>query len=547
MNVIDRPRLLRLAAATAELKKRQIKRECEGSLAAFVRHAWHVIEPAQDYVHGWHIDAIADHLEAVSNGDITRLLINVPPGAMKSTLVSVLWPAWEWGPRGESHRRIIGTSYSQALAIRDATRMRRLVTSQWYRSLWPDVVLTADQNAKLKFETTRTGFREAAPAGSLTGSRGDRLLLDDPHSVESANSDAMRQTTTEWFLEAVPTRLVNPKSSAIVVIMQRLHEADVSGIILEKGLDYEHLMIPMEYETGRHCVTSIGWEDPRTYEGELMFPARFPAEVVERDKAVMGPFAIAGQFQQRPEPRGGGILKRDYWRIWDCEAQRENDVKAGTFPVFEFVIASFDGAFTEKQENDFSALTVWGVWASRSGHPQVILCDAWQKRLTLHGSDPSPQRIGESAKDYELRKQDSWGVVEHIANTCRKNRIDKLLIESKATGITVAQEMRRLYAREPWTVQLIDPGRLDKVARAYSIQHLFADGMIWRPDTDWAQMVEDNCASFPRGAHDDLVDTTTMALNHLRKIGFALRRDEADAAEADRQYGRPRARVLYEA
>lgn len=545
MNAIDRPRLIRLAQATAELKKRQLKREFAGSggLLAFVRYFWPILEPATHFVDGWAIEAICEHLEAVTDGRITRILINVPPGFCKSLLCNCFWPAWEWSARGQAHHRYVTFSYSSSLTERDNDRFTNLILSPQFQELYGDKVKVSGFG-KVKVTNKKTGWKFASSVqGVGTGERGTRIILDDPHNVREAESDAIRTSTVTWFREAMQNRLNDLATGSIVVIMQRVHEADVSGCIIENYPEYEHLMIPMEFEVGRGCETSIGWVDPRDEDGELAWPERYPPEVLGPFQNL--PFMWAGQYQQRPEPRGGGILKRDYWRIWDREAQRENDVKPGTFPIFEFVIASFDGAFTEKQENDYSALTVWGVWASRSGHPQVMLVDAWQKRLTLHGSDPSPQKFGESVKDYELRKQDSWGVVEHIANTCRKNKIDKLIIESKATGHTVAQEMRRLYAREPWTVQLIDPGRLDKVARAYSIQHLFADGMIWRPDTDWAEMVEDNCASFPRGAHDDLVDTATMALNHLRRVGFALRRDEADAAEADRQYGRPRGRVLY--
>ena len=195
--------------------------------------------------------------------------------------------------------RFLCASHTQSLAIRDSTKMRRLIQSEWYQRRWGDkIVLTGDQNAKTKFENTEAGFREAVAAGSITGSRGDIVIIDDPHSVEGAASDAMRASTIEWFLEAVPTRLNNPApvynddgeivkpASSIVVIMQRLNEGDVSGVILDKNLGYEHLCLPMEFESDRRCETSIGFEDPREEEGQLLFPDRFPREVVERDKRV---------------------------------------------------------------------------------------------------------------------------------------------------------------------------------------------------------------------------------------------------------------------
>lgn len=286
-----------------------IERElCARSLSEFVKQAWHVLEPGQPYIHGWHVDVICDHLEAITNGDITRLLINIPPGTMKSTLTSVFWPAWEWGPKAMPHIRFIGASHEQGLAVRDTRKMRNLINSEWFQTRWP-IALTSDQNQKTYYENEQTGFRQACAVASMTGKRGDRVVWDDPHSVEAALSDAHRETALRVFQETLPTRLNNPDSSAIVIVMQRLHETDVSGHILENDLGYEHLCLPMEYEPERHCTTSIGFSDPRKDEGDLLFPGRFSRETVDRDKKVMGTMAVAGQFQQRPAPRGGGFFE----------------------------------------------------------------------------------------------------------------------------------------------------------------------------------------------------------------------------------------------
>jgi predicted phage terminase large subunit-like protein len=515
------------------------KRKCEMSLAYFIRKAWSVIEPGQPYVHGWHIDYLCAHLEAITAGmenddgsPYNRLLINIPPGTMKSLTVGVFWPAWEWGPMNMPHMRYVCASHSQDLAIRDGLRMRRLLMSEWYRSLWGDrVVLTGDQNQKTKFENTATGFRQAAAAGSITGARGDRVVIDDPLSVDGANSDAVRDSTNQWFLEAVPTRLNNPKSSAIVVVMQRLHEEDVSGVILEKELGYDHIMLPMRYDPSRAMPTALGYKDPRREDGELLFPERFPIEVVDRDEKAMGPYATAGQFQQTPEPRGGGIVKREWWQLWDADA----------YPAMDYVIASVDTAYTEKSENDMSALTVWGIYSvdtvaqitkvqSRSGtlheysmsldrtyaeqHPKLMMMMAWQDRLPLH----------------EL--------VKKVAETCSRMRVDLLLIEGKASGLSVAQEIRRLYGSEPWGVQIVNPGSQDKMSRLYSIQHLFAEGLVYAPDRSWADMVITQCAQFPRAKHDDLVDTVSMALRHLRTANLLSRPTEY-LEELDRNRSKP--------
>lgn len=514
------------------------KAECEESLAEFIKQAWHVVEPGAEFHDNWHLHLLAESLEAITDGvelddgsKYNRLLINIPPGMMKSLLTNVFWPSWEWGPRNMPHLRYLCASHSMDLAIRDSTKMRRLIESEWYQERWGDrVTITKDQNQKTKFELTSTGFRQAVAAGSITGARGDRVIIDDPHSVEGAASDQMRASTIEWFLEAVPTRLNKPMESAIVVIMQRLHEEDISGIILEKGLGYDHIMLPMRYEPGRAQPTMLGIEDPRTEEGELLFPARFPEAVVDRDENAMGPYAVAGQFQQSPEPRGGGVIKRDWWQKWEQPS----------YPPFDYVIAAVDTAYTTKSENDPSAMTVWGVWKGgdqtavvtrtmgpdgemavlnrqyKEEHPKCMLMYAWADRLELH----------------EL--------VERVQETMITYGVDKLLVENKASGYSVAQEIRRLYGHEEFAVQLIDPKGIDKLARLYSIQHLFAEGLIHAPDRSWADMVINQAAQFPRGKHDDLVDTASMALKHLREIGLLVRGAEwtAELDESRMQYGK---------
>jgi predicted phage terminase large subunit-like protein len=500
--------------------------DCEESLVEFIRRSWHVVEPGQPYTHGWHIDFICEHLEAITDGVelddgsvYNRLLINIPPGTMKSLIANVFWPAWEWGPRNMPHLRYVCAAHKvENLSARDSRRMRQLITSQWYQDRWGDrVSLARDQNEKLNFQNETGGFRIATAITSLTGIRGDRVIIDDPHSVDSASSETQREAEVTTFLEAIPTRLNNPISSAIVVIMQRLHEEDVSGVALDKGLGYDHIMLPMRYDPARAMPTKLGYEDPRDDPGELLFPERFPLAIVERDEKAMGPYATAGQFQQEPVPRGGGVIKREYWQLWEAEA----------FPNMEYVIAALDTAYTTKTENDLSALTIWGVFSggdqkaqatrtiSPDGevisaikrtyseeHPKVMLMWAWQERMELHD------------------------LVKKVEETMRRFKVDKLLIENKAAGISVSQEIRRLYGHEDWAVQLVDPKGQDKLARLYSIQHLFAEGMIYAPDRSWADMVINQTAVFPKGKHDDLVDTVSMGVRHLRELGLLVRNAE---------------------
>ena len=510
------------------------KRKCEVSLAEFVKAAWHIIEPGQPYVHGFHIDFICAHLEAITDGELNddgtfynRLLVNVPPGTMKSLLIGVFWPAWEWGPRNMPHMRYVCASHSLDLAIRDSLRMRRLVTSEWYQMHWGDrVKITGDQNAKAKFETTATGFRQACAFTGITGYRGDRVIVDDPHSVDDANSDAKRKTATDLFKEAVTSRLNNPDRSAIVVVMQRLHEADVSGIILDNDMGYDHIMLPMRFDPNRACVTRLGYADPREIDGELLFPDRFPLHVVERDEAAMGPYATAGQYAQSPEPRGGGIVKDAWWKLWDKPE----------YPGIEYIVAALDTAYTEKSENDPSALTIWGVFSASGEQASTRMVDRYGRPIESATAVQS-EALGATSKVMLMYAwQDKLNIgplVEKVEELCTRMRVDLLLIENKAAGHSVAQEIRRVYNSASFAVQMYDPKTLDKVARLYSIQHIFSEGMVYAPNKDWAEMVIRQTSSFPRGAHDDLVDTVSMGLKHLRDVGMLTRAPERMAEIED--------------
>lgn len=305
------------------------KLQAERRLVDFIRLMWPVLEPGRRLVEGWPLHAICEHLEAVSKGQIKKLLVNIPPGAMKS-LSLVFWPAWEWGPQNRPDLRYVCASYSESLTVRDNRKCRALMQSKLYQDRWGDrVKISAEQSAKVRFDTNHTGFKLATSIGGVgTGERGDRFIIDDPHSVREGESELKRNAVLQWFTEVVPTRVVDPDTSAFVVIMQRVHERDVSGLILAKELGYEHLCLPMEYEPDRKCKTSIGFEDPRTEPGQLLWPERFSREYLETDlkpslSAIGGTYAVAGQLQQRPVPRGGGMFQSKDFRVVDSPAPAE--------------------------------------------------------------------------------------------------------------------------------------------------------------------------------------------------------------------------------
>ena len=550
---------LRRALANEQAALLELDRiDCEESLSTFVRGGWRFIDPAP-LVWGWHLDAIAEHLQGVMLGHIRNLLINVPPRSSKSSMISVAFPAFVWaqrerGPLAGPQVQFLCASYAQPLSNTLSIKCRSLMQSRWYQERWGDrFQLAGDQNRVTRFNNTENGYRIATSVdGGATGEGGNVLIIDDAVSAKEGNSEAHRLAANEWWDTTMSTRLNNPEVDARIIVAQRLHEDDLPGHVLDKddGNEWTHLNLPMRYESDRHCVTVLmwdeegqpakTWQDPRLVEGELLCPARFTDRVVSRLERDLGPYNAAGQLQQRPEPKGGGIFKYEWWQPFGNPTDLADPLYR-KYPKFDYVVASLDTAYTEKQENDFSAMTLWGVWsgralpisparADREGNryntgeesrwrdaidaTKIMLVWAWQERLDLHS------------------------LVKKAAQTCKDFKVDRLLIEAKASGISVAQEIRRLYLNESWGVQLINPGNLDKVARAYSVQHLFSEGMIWAPyhgdqPRSWVEPVMRQMASFPKATHDDLTDSATMALRHLRDVGFAVRSAEIEE-EIDR-------------
>lgn len=470
------------ARRAADAERRRLERDADlirercRRLSGFVREAWHVLEPANPYVHGWHVDAICDHLEAITFGHINRLLINVPPGTMKSLLSGVFWPAWEWGPLGMASMRVIGSSYSEDYAKRDNRRMRDLVTSDWYRSLWPEVELV--RAGEMAFSNTKTGFRQGIPFSRLTGGRGDRVIIDDPHSVDGAESEAERTATVRTFRESVPTRLNNPEKSAIVVIMQRLHESDVSGVILSLKLGYEHLMLPMEFEPERRCQSSIGFQDPRTYEGELLFPERFPREVVERDKIPMGSYAVAGQFQQRPAPRSGGMFQRKDFEIVDAlPAKRGRKVRA-----WDFAASKPKPGKQPDWTVGLRMCLIDGVF-----YIEEVLRDRW-----------SPAEVEKALKNTATR--DGIGVTIRMPQ------------DPGAAGKADAETKIKLLAGY---AAIAKPITGDKATRAKPASAQAEAGNVKLVRGSWNEPFLDEVCGFPNAQFDDQVDAFADALNEL--------------------------------
>jgi predicted phage terminase large subunit-like protein len=304
-------------AVQDELARRQLGR--------FIEQGWPYIDPST-YIPNWHIDVVCEHLQYVSSGELTRLILNIPPRTMKSLSTSVAWPAWVWLERPE--KRWLFASYAQTLSFRDATKSRRLIQSPWYQRLLAGAwalgedkwEFTSDQNAKVKFENTRLGYRLSTSVGGMTtGEGGDIIVADDPHNATEALSEAERANVVEWWEGAMSTRLNNPNTGAYVIVMQRLHELDLTGHVLRKDdTGWYHLCLPMRYEPNHVFVYGKDvrhrGRDPRTVPGELLWPARVGEGAVVEMTKTLGSYRAAGQLQQLPAPAEGGMFKRAWFR-----------------------------------------------------------------------------------------------------------------------------------------------------------------------------------------------------------------------------------------
>jgi predicted phage terminase large subunit-like protein len=452
----------------------RIRDKCR-SLAGFVREAWHVLEPEAKYVHNWHIDAICQHLEAVSAGRINRLLINVPPGSSKSLIVSVMWPAWEWGPCGRRSLRYLATAFNEGPVKRDTRKSRDLIASEWYQRLWPDVVLT--RTAETSFANASTGTREGVPFGSLTSQRGDRLIIDDPHSTETAESDTERLNTTRKFREGAVNRLNDQEKSAIVVIMQRLHEQDISGVIISLGMDYVHLMLPMEFDPARACETAIGFADPRTDDGQLLDPERFPRGTVDALERDMGSYAYSGQYQQSPTPRSGGMFQRSDFEIVDAVPAGGKRCRA------------WDFAASQQKPGKQPDWTV--------GLRMVMVNDTFYVEDVLRGRW--------SASDVETK-------LKNTASQDSERVTIRMPQDPGAAGKADSETKVKLLKGYTIVVKTVTG---DKATRARPASAQAEAGNVKLLRGPWNDAFLNEVCAFPNGSFDDIVDAFADALNEL--------------------------------
>lgn len=503
------------------------------SLREFVKQAWHVVEPGKEFKSNWHIDAICDHLTYVSLGDIDDLVINIPPRHSKSTVVAVMWPAWEW--TWQPHVQWLFSTYAAALTMRDSVKCRRLIQSPWYQENFGDVfALSSDLNQKGRFDNDKSGYRLATSVGgTATGEGGDRIVVDDAHNMKEINSDTVRMGVIDWWRDTMSTRGNDPKKLGRVIIAQRGHHKDLPGHVLSSG-NWVHLNLPGYFVPSNQCVTyakkdsprsiparddgifTFGdhveplekgdkiFSDPRKKQNELLTPDRFGPEEMAKLSYELTERGFEAQIQQNPSAKGGNILKEEHWREW-TEPE---------LPEIQYIIQSYDTAFEETEESDFSARTTWGIFE----HEEVL-----DPKLPWTAQYKGQKRLCMIMLERLNRRMEFPELRENAMMAAELWKPDKILIEKKASGHSLAQEMRR--ANLPVSrIQVKD----SKFVRAHAASLVLERGCVWYVQRNWSQEVISQCGNFPADDHDDMVDTVTMALMWLRKRWSVVYLDEDD-------------------
>jgi predicted phage terminase large subunit-like protein len=487
-------RLPTLDEVQAELARRDLYR--------YLSQAWPKVDPA-GFQGNWHLEVVCDYLMAAIRGEIRRLIINIPPRSGKSTSVSVAAPTWAWIDQPQT--KWLFASYAERLAIRDAVKSRRLLQSEWWQNRWGHKWRFAgDQNEKSRYENDKGGYRlSVGVGGSATGEGGDFLVIDDPHKVQEIESDTQRETVTDWFDQTMSTRLNDPQTGTIIVIMQRLHEGDLTGHLLMTG-EWEHLCLPMEYHEKHIFVSPM---DVRSEEGQLLHPERFPLKEVRALRRTLGARAAAGQLDQLPAPEDGDIFPRNGWRYWkpgtsaiacpSCEGRGrygpEQEVcphchglgDIDYWPQIDEAITSWDMSFKDTDGTDFVVGQVWG----RKGARFYLL---WQVRDRM---------------SFTVTVQ-AFVALKNAWPLARAH-----LVEEKANGAAVIDVLKK---KIPGIIA-VNP-KESKAARAHAVSPLVEAGDVWLPHpsvADWVDEYIEEHVKFDNGLHDDQVDATTQALARL--------------------------------
>lgn len=432
---------------------------------AFLQRSFLTLHPAEAYLPNWHIDAMAEYLEACRHREITRLIINLPPRALKSLTVSVAWPAFLLGQNPSE--RIMAASYSAKLSQKHSQDCRHILQSPWYGDVFPNTRLSPSQNEKHKFSTCAHGHRIATSVGgTATGEGGNFLILDDPQNPSHMQGESGRRHAREWFDHTFSSRLDDKRRGVIVLVMQRLHADDLTGHLLEKG-GWEHLCLPAVAERAAHI--SLNGKSWQRAEGEALHPAREDEGMIRRAQRELGSLAFAAQYQQAPLPEEGHMLRREWLR-------RYRDLPEGR------IVQSWDTAVKAGQGHDASVCLTM-IETAEGAYLQDV--------TVLRAEYP------------ELRKM--------ILRMAEAYQPQAILLEDKASGQSLLQDIRREVRGLPLIG--ICPTQ-DKLTRFAAVSALIEAGKLWLPvDAPWLAAFEAELLQFPHGRHDDQVDALSQYLN----------------------------------
>ena len=467
---VDEDNLKKLAKLYERLSALESSNRSRESFLDFVRFVW------PGFVAGRHHHIVAEKLEAVANGTLKRLIINMPPRHTKSEFASYLFPAWFVGRMPT--KKIMQATHTADLSIRFGRKVRNLMDGEDYHKVFPDVKLRADSKAAYRWETDDGGeYYAAGVGGSIAGRGADLFIVDDPHSEQDALSPTALENAWEWYMSG-PRQRLQP-GGAIVVVMTRWGEADLTARLLRqqavdpKADQWEVVNLPAILDSG-----------------DSLWPEYWKVEELEKIKASISASKWNAQYMQQPTSDASSIIKREWWNVWEKE-----DV-----PRLQYVMQSYDTAFLKSRTADFSAIQTWGVfYPKEDSPPNVILLDAKKGRWEF----PDLKRVA-------LEEYKYW-------------EPEVVLIEAKASGTPLTQELRSMGI----PVVNFTPSRgNDKHSRVNSVSPMFESGLVWRPDASWAEDVVEEIASFPFGEHDDMVDCMTQALMRFRQGGFIAHPDD---------------------
>ena len=446
-------------------------------LSSFVERAFYEINPGGKFVSGAYIDLLAAKLEKCRRGQTRRLIINLPPRTLKSHTASVSFTAWILGHTPAA--QIICASYGQDLADKHARDTRRVMSSSFYRSLFPGTQLSSEKQSVNEFVTTSGGFRMATSVGGvLTGRGADFILLDDAMKPEEALSETRRKSVNEWFDNTLLSRLNNKETGCIIILMQRLHQDDLVGHVLEQG-HWELVSLPAIAEADERFVfkTVFGQMVFERKVGEALHPERESVETLRNVEKDIGEYNFASQYQQSPLPVGGAMIKRIWLRYYQINQLPER---------FTFILQSWDTANKNGELNDFSVCTTWGCY-----NDHYYLLDVFRRRLNYP----------------ELRRA--------VAEQAQKYGGHTILIEDKASGTSLLQDLGRDGVL--WVKPYDPPPGNDKIMRLFAQSAEFEKGRILLPcEAPWLAEYVRELTSFPGSKFDDQVDSTTQAIDYLK-------------------------------